>query len=192
MSSADPHLTSSEPALEQYRARIRRHIRGLVRDRADAEDLTQETFLRAHQRMPTLREPAALGVWLYRIATHVCYDHLRRIRRLPGRVGDDGRLDEVPAEAPSLARAVENAEMSACGERFLDDLPAGYRSVILLHDFLGLTSAEIARLLRCTEGSVKIRLHRARARFRAALESGCDLYRDERGVLVGEPKPRTR
>ncbi len=69
-------------------------------------------------------------------------------------------------------------------------IPDRYRAVLLLHDLQGLTSVEIARLLRCTPGSVKIRLHRARKRFREALERECDLYRDDRGVLLGSPKPR--
>jgi len=182
---------SSEAVFEQYRARIYRHIRSLVRNRADAEDLTQETFLRAHQRLESLKEPAALGVWLYRIATHVCYDHLRRVSRQPAQADDAaGQLEELAVEGPGLDQLVEKAEMIACGEVFLDRLPDGYRTVILLHDLLDLSSVEIARLLRCTPGSVKIRLHRARARFRAALEAGCEFYRNERGALVGEPKPR--
>lgn len=69
-------------------------------------------------------------------------------------------------------------------------LPDAWRAVLLLHDLQGLSSVEIARLLRCTPGSVKIRLHRARDRFREALERECQLCRDERGVLLGRPKPR--
>lgn len=190
---------ASGAVLEQYRARIYGHIRSLVRNPGDAEDLTQETFLRAHQRLGSLKEPAALGVWLYRIATHVCYDFLRRASRQ--RDAGEGRSDggvarseelESAAEGPSLDQLVEQAEMSACGEEFLDRLPDGYRTVLLMHDLLGLTSAEIARLLSCTPGTVKIRLHRARLRFRAALEAGCDFYRNERGALVGARKPPPR
>jgi RNA polymerase sigma-70 factor (ECF subfamily) len=193
MSSGEANRTSSEAVFEQYRSRIHRHIRSLVRNQADAEDLTQETFLRAHRSLGSLKEPAALGVWLYRIATHVCYDFLRRTSRQPLQADDAaGRLEELAVEGPSMEQLVEKAEMIACGEKFLDRLPDGYRTVILLHDLLGLSSSEIALLLRCTPGSVKIRLHRARARFRAALEAGCEFYRNERGTLVGEPKPRIR
>ena len=183
---------SSEGVFEQHRARIHRHIRSIVRNRADAEDLTQETFLRAHQRLESLKEPAALGVWLYRIATHVCYAFLRGVSRRPAQTDDGGgQLEERAVAGPGLDQRVENAEMSACGQELLDRLPDGYRTVILLLDLLGLTCAEIGELLRCTPGSVKIRLHRARARFRAVLEAGCEFYHDERGVLVGEPEPRT-
>jgi RNA polymerase sigma-70 factor (ECF subfamily) len=192
--SARPSL---EAVVEQYRPRIYRHIRSLVRNRADAEELTQEAFLRAHQRLESLKEPAALGGWLYRIATHVCYDFLRRASRRPDRSrGNDeaGRAEELAlaAEGPGLDQLVERAEMNACGGDLLEKLPRSYRTVLLLHDLHGLTSVEIARLLRCTPGTVKIRLHRARRRLRAAVEEGCDLYRDQRGVLVGGRKPRKR
>jgi RNA polymerase sigma-70 factor, ECF subfamily len=184
------------PALEPYRARIERHVRSLVSDRSEAEDLTQETLLRAHEQLAALRDPGALGVWLYRIATRVCYDHLRKARltgtgEVPSAGPDEERPEErVPAGGPDAEWLTDNAAMSACGEELLDTLPDPYRAVLLLHDMQGLTSVEIAKLLACTPGSVKIRLHRARQRFREALERECQLYRDERGVLLGCPKPR--
>jgi RNA polymerase sigma-70 factor (ECF subfamily) len=168
--------------VEHHRDRIRRHVLGLVRNPADAEDLTQETFLRAHRQLGGLREPAALGVWLYRIATHVSYDFLRRAARGPA-PAPEGANDE-PALSPRLDELVDQRAMSACVQEFLDRLPTSYRAAVLLHDLHGLTSTEIASLLGCTPGTAKIRLHRARAVLRAALQGGCELSRDERGVLV--------
>lgn len=196
MVAGTPDRAAPEPALERYRTKIHRHVRSLVRDRSDAEDLTQETLLRAHEQLASLRDPGALGVWLYRIATRLCYDHLRREASSPapddrrGGAAADRPEERVPDGGPDLDQLVDNAAMSACGERLLDTLPDAYRAVLLLHDLQGLTSAEIARLMRCTPGSVKIRLHRARGRFREALERECELYRDQRGVLLGSPKPR--
>ena len=183
------------PVLERYRARIERHVRSLVRDRNEAEDLTQETLLRAHEQLGGLRQPEALGVWLYRIATSVCYDHLRKARLAPADeqpATEEGERPEelVPDGGPGLEQLADNAAMSACGERLLETLPDRYRAVLLLHDLQGLTTVEMARLLRCTPGSIKIRLHRARERFREALQRECQMYRDERGVLLGMPKPR--
>ena len=199
MTQARTERASFEVVFERYRSRIYRHIRSLVGNRGDAEDLTQETFLRAHRQARSLKEPAALGVWLYRIATNVCYDFLRQSSRRPAKAGGvaEGEADraedlDLPAEGPSPDQLLEQAEMSACGQEFLDRLPDSYRTVILLHDLLGLTSAQVARLLRCTPGTVKIRLHRARGRFRAVLEEGCDFYRNERGALVGIRKPPSR
>jgi RNA polymerase sigma-70 factor (ECF subfamily) len=180
----------SEDFFERHRGRIHRHVLSLVRNPTDAEDLTQETFLRAHRRLASLRQPAALGVWLYRIATHVSYDFLRRASRHPAlepeRPDDEacGAEGTITAEAPRLDQLVEQAEMSACIQEFLDTLPDRYRTAILLHDLQGLTATEIASVLGCTPGSVKIRLHRARSRLRAKLQAGCQFSHDERGVLV--------
>ena len=64
-----------------YHDRVCRYIAGLIRDPAEAEDLTQETFLRAHCRQEALRDPKAARGWLYRIATNVCLDRLRQRAR---------------------------------------------------------------------------------------------------------------
>jgi RNA polymerase sigma-70 factor (ECF subfamily) len=190
--------SSPEALLGAHRARIERHIRRLVRDRGDAEDLTQETLLRAQQQLGALKDRRALGAWLRRIATNVCTDHLRESARR-GRLADGGRDGDLGLGAPSggaahpsLEELVDRARMNACGETFLKRLPAAHREVLVLHDLRGLTSAEIARRLGCTVGAVKIRLHRARRQFRAALEEGCEFYRDAGGALVGAPKAPRR
>ncbi len=67
---------------EIYHARIYRYVLRLVKDPAEAEDLTQDTFLRAYRRGDSLRDPEAVRGWLYRIATHVCLDRLRQRRPL--------------------------------------------------------------------------------------------------------------
>jgi RNA polymerase sigma-70 factor (ECF subfamily) len=195
MQVARPAGRGLEGLLPAYRARIHRYIQRLVHDRCDAEDLTQETLLRAQQELGALQDPAALGGWLRRIAANACTDFLRgSARRRGGRLGAlDGEGGDQAAGRPGAAELIDRARMSACGARFLRRLPEPYREVILLHDLLGLTSAEVARRLGCTPGAVKIRLHRARQRFRAMIEEGCDLDRDGRGVLVGgAPKRRGR
>ena len=64
--------------LTTYREPIYRYVLSMARDAAEAEDLTQETFLRAHAKLPTLDDPTKLSSWLYRIATNVCYDRFRQ------------------------------------------------------------------------------------------------------------------
>ena len=78
---------------------IFRYIMSMVRDTAEAEDLTQETFLRAHQRRDSLRDEGAQTAWLYRIATHVCLDRLRQYaRRSPKESEAD--LDDIDVAEP--------------------------------------------------------------------------------------------
>lgn len=177
----------------QYGAPIQRYIRQMVRDPSEAEDLTQETFLRAYSRLDSLQDPGALKSWLYRIATNVCYDRFRRPGPRAGTVSLD-LLPGVEAEPPwgdpgdpSLAQALEQQEMSECVQRFIGELPDSYRSVILLHDLEGVTNNQIARMLDTSLDVVKIRLHRARRKLKATLAAGCQFSNDERGVLVCEP-----
>lgn len=195
-STIDPgrgEAIDSSAVAERYRASIYRYILRLVVDPARADDLTQETFLRVHQRLSGLKDPAALEAWLYRIATNLCYDRFRQrehrspplsLTSLRGE-GDRTLPDEVALRPDQL---LEQGDMSDCVLRFLRDLPDSQREVLLLHDLQGFSGPEIARRLGVSLPNVKIRLHRARVRLRAALSEGCDFTRDERGVFVCEPR----
>lgn len=170
--------------------RIFRYILSMVRDTTTAEDLTQETFLRAYHRRDSLREAVAQTAWLYRIATHVCLDHLRQsARRRPMESETDlTEVDIAEPDTPSLQQTIEQDEMSGCIQRYLNRLSDSYRSVTLLHDMHELTALEIAELLGESLAAVKIRLHRARRKLKAILEAGCAFSYDERNVLTCESK----
>jgi len=170
--------------------RIYRYIMSMVHDTAEAEDLTQDTFLRAYRRRETLRDEGAQTTWLYRIATNVCLDRLRQYaRRNPMESETDlDQMEVAEPDTPSLQTVIEQDEMSACIQNYLNDLSDSYRAVILLHDMHDLTSPEIARLLGDSLSAVKIRLHRARGKLRSALKVGCDFSYDERNVLTCESK----
>ncbi len=184
------NLPDSSAIFETYYDRIYRYTLSMIHDATEADDLTQETFLRAYRELDSLRDAGALVAWLYRIATHVCLDRLRqRARRAPQESKAD--LDEVDLpdpDAPSLEQSVVQDEMSACVQNYLADLPDSYRAVILLHDLHGLTGPEIAETLDVSLATVKIRLHRARHRLQTALQAGCAFSHDERNVLVCEQK----
>jgi RNA polymerase sigma-70 factor (ECF subfamily) len=170
--------------------RIFRYIMNMIRDTTEAEDLTQETFLRAYQRRDSLRDEGAQTAWLYRIATHVCLDRLRQYaRRNP--MESDADLDQVDIaepDTPSLQQTLEQEEMSECVQSYLNRLSDSYRTVILLHDMHELTASEIAQLLGESLATIKIRLHRARRKLSLALQASCDFSHDERDVLVCESK----
>lgn len=174
-----------------YHDRIYRYVAGMVQDPSEAEDLTQDTFLRAYRGRESLRDPNAVRGWLYRIATHVCLDRLRQ--RVP-QVSIDGeegarQVASVRSESPSALEITEREETSACVQRCLDFLPDSYRAVILLHEAHSLTAAEIAGLLGVSLATVKIRLHRARRKLQTVMEIGCAISSSSRGVPCCQPKP---
>jgi RNA polymerase sigma-70 factor (ECF subfamily) len=184
---------SSDSALntEQYRARIVRYIRYLLHDASEAEDLAQETFIRAHSQQSTLRNAVALESWLYRIATHICIDRLRQRTRTRARQSDSP-IDDLPIEDkthPSPFAVIQQKEMGDCVDQYVATLPDSFKVVLLLHDADGLTDNEIADLLNLPLTTVKMRLHRAREKLRATLESACKFGRDDRGVFICEPVP---
>jgi len=177
--------------IEQHRPAVTRYIRYLVHDAADAEDIAQETLLRAHRQRTSLRDPAALASWLYQIATHVSIDRLRQRARAVQRQVDTA-IEELPLAdriRPSPFTIVQQTEMSECVQRYVADLSDSYKAVLLLHDADGLTGDEISRLLQLPLTTIKMRLHRARRQLETALNRACAFGRDERGVFVCEPKP---
>ena len=174
----------------RYQDALLGHIRSIVRDSCDAEDVLQNVFVRAHQRVEQLRVDAAMSTWLFRLATHASVDHLRNRARQPQFVHEINPDDVDDTRQPPrlLQTLLEQREMSECIQRYILDLPSDYRTVIMLHDLEGLTAAEIATTLGLSLANVKVRLLRARARLKAALKTGCSLDCDCRGVLVCEPK----
>src|SRR5512132_2529138 len=189
--------TGPEVALAQYRPQVRRHILAMVRDPAEADDLTQDTYARAVERIDQLRDPQAALAWLYRIATNVALDRLRRQRPATVPLDDSSTMAADGAGVSACNRpaslietALERSEMSECVQRYLMTLPDDYRVALFLHDMHGLSNPEVARLLGCSLATAKIRVHRARQRLRQALDAACSFAIDERGVLVCQPEIR--
>jgi RNA polymerase sigma-70 factor (ECF subfamily) len=177
-----------------YQSPIYNYLLRMTQNPADAEDLTQETFIRVHSSLSTFRGEASLSTWLYRIATNVSYDYFRRKSTRQAKIAlsleeTDVDWKGVRAEPPASPEQLSaQSDMSACVEGFIDRLPPSYRAVLVLHDVQGLKNSEIADVLQCSLETVKIRLHRARKTLRATLNAGCDFAHDERAVFVCETK----
>lgn len=186
-----PASPDSPLDIERYRSQIVRYIQFLLRNASEAEDLAQETFIRAHSQQKYLRDWNALGAWLYKIATHVCIDRLRQRSRTNARRSaspvEDLQIEDKAQ--PSPFAIVQQREMGDCVDQHVAALPDPYKIILLLHDAEGLSDNEIADLLALPLTTVKMRLHRAREKLRKALESACQFGRDERGVYICEPKP---
>lgn len=133
-----------EVALDEHYPRIARYVRGMVRDAVEAEDLTQETFLRAHRRRESLHDPDAALAWLYSIATHVCLDRMRQQARQTSAQSDvDPEAVVASDPEPSAELRIEQEQMSTCVQAHIAELSDSYRAVLLLHDEEGLTAREM-------------------------------------------------
>ena len=154
--------------------RYKRRVYGLalrIVGPSDAEEVAQEAFIRIFRGLPKFRGDAALSTWIYRLAVNAALSH--RSRRAGARLPIDdnqaeaGGVETQPAAEPASGDAVLRARL----ERALAELPAGYRTVVVLHDVEGLEHEEIAAILKCHVGTSKSQLHKARARLRAILQA---------------------
>lgn len=175
-----------EAVYADFHPKIRRYLDRLL-GASEAEDATQEVFVKVSRALPRFRGDSSLSTWIYRVATNLAYDRLRSPSfRGPGETPLDTPLKD---SSSGIEEQLVRREMNDCVGQFVERLPANYRSVLVLSEQEGLTNQEIADALRLTVATVKIRLHRARARLKKELGSGCNLYRDERNELACDPKP---
>jgi len=145
----------------------------------DAEDVFQETLLKAYLGLKDLREPKALRTWLYRVAANAC--RMKRRKEKPSReisldafkpAGfDEAMTAEIPDWSGLPDDATERAELRTALEKEIAQLPPDYRLVLLLRDVEGLSTQETADALQVRVPAVKMRLHRARMALRGQLEA---------------------
>lgn len=137
----------------------------MVSDRSHAEELTQDVFVRAWQKLSLYRGESAFGTWLHRLAVNVVLNARKSEGRNRSRFGDDGdEIDTMP-QASSVSVAGAGIDLEAA----IAMLPPGARRVFVLHDVEGYKHEEIAVMLDITSGGSKAQLHRARYLLREAL-----------------------
>jgi RNA polymerase sigma-70 factor (ECF subfamily) len=156
--------------MQRYNRKAYQVIFGLVRNHADAEDLLQDTFLRAYENIARFDERYRFYTWLYRIAVNLCFTHLKRRKAAPQSLTDDeGETTDVPDERrPELSANVDRRHAI---ERALAELPAEQRLAMVLRTYEELSYAEIAEVMKTSIGTVMSRLSRARDKLRAGLKN---------------------
>jgi RNA polymerase sigma-70 factor, ECF subfamily len=168
--AAEGDAAAFEELYRRYRRRVYALALRMTRNAADAEDLTQESFLSVHRNVGSFRGEAAFSSWLYRLAANVIKMHFRRRGARPEDLTSDGRLYERgPSPAPREGSPPFVDRIAV--ERAVGALPPGYRAAFVLHDVAGYEHAEIARMRGCTAGNSKSQLHRARAALRGLLSA---------------------
>jgi RNA polymerase sigma-70 factor, ECF subfamily len=144
----------------------------MVGNIAEAEDLTQEAFLQLHRKIATFRGDSAFSTWLHRMAINVVLMQLRK--KGLALISLDEAMEPGVEERPGRSFGAPDLSLSGAIDRMalqraIDDLPAGYRLIFVLHDIEGYEHNEIAAMLDCSIGNSKSQLHKARLKLRDAL-----------------------
>jgi RNA polymerase sigma-70 factor, ECF subfamily len=179
---------------ELFHEKIRRFLARMVNE-TEAEDLSQEVFVKVSRGLKDFKRQSSLSTWIYTIATNTAMDRLRTLSLWKEtsyvQRGDDGEEGEdtylrTKDHKPSLEASLIKKEMNDCIRGIAEGLQENYRTVLVLSDFEELTNGEIADILGISSDTVKIRLYRARTRLRKELKAKCNLYRDDRNELACE------
>ena len=159
----------------RYKAKLYNYVYRMTGSADDAEDLTQEVFIRMYTSIDSFRGQSSLNTWLFRIAGNLCIDRFRRTKNrnpafsLDEPLGDDTGTQEVADETYAPHRLLENVEMAEQIQAALSKLPDKLRTTLLLHDIEGLPYEEVAEIAGCPLGTVKSRLFNARMQLRQHL-----------------------
>jgi len=158
-----------EELVRSYQHRVFGVAYRMLGNGSEAEEIAQETFLRAHRSLADFRGDAKLSTWLYAIASRLCLTRLGSRERLMTRQGETGLL-RLPHDAMGPDAELEQSEMEAALHRAIDELPDDRRIVVVLRDIEGLSYEEIAEALDIELGTVRSRLHRARMDLKDKME----------------------
>jgi len=169
----DGDIAAFERLVSRYQNKIMGYVGRMVNgDREEAEDVTQETFIKAYRSLDSFRGQASFSTWLYKIATNLCIDRARGKKRRPQQAFSlDEPMDkdeekggrEIPDSRYEPAQDVERDEMRKVVRETVAAMPEKMRQVLILCDLQGKPYEEIAQMLDVPLGTVKSRLFHARA-----------------------------
>jgi RNA polymerase sigma-70 factor (ECF subfamily) len=151
-----------EELVEKHYQTVYRLAYRFLNDSPEAEDITQEVFIRVYRAASTYTPKAKFSTWLYTITKNLCFNELRKKKSVTIFSIEDEMLPELPALDESPISKLEEAEVK---QRVLDAvnaLPANLRIAVLLLKYHGLSYEEVADILGCTVNAVKLRVHRAK------------------------------
>lgn len=191
------HLQFSK-IYDEFHDKILNFLNRLVGEN-EAEEVAQVVFEKVSQNLSQFKGDSKLSTWIYRIATNSALD---KLKSTSFKFSQSGPLAPFPIHEPKIEGPVSigedkptsvdekiiKDEMNECIREFVDRLSPDYRTIITLKELEGFTNSEIAEILEISLDNAKIRLHRARAKLKQSLETGCDFYHDDRNELACDRK----
>lgn len=172
--------------VESYENKILNHCFRMLGNVTDAEDATQEVFVKVFRFIKSYSEQSSFSTWIYKIASNVCLDQLRKNKR---QLKDTVSLHQQNSEGEEFLLAVEDdapspydvarkKEANRVLYQALDNLSADQRQVIVLRDIEGFSYEEIAKITKTAPGTVKSRINRARQNLQQILKDSRELFMD--------------
>ena len=167
---------------DAFRVLVERHSRPLFRlafrmtgNQQDAEDVVQDSFLRAYRQLGKFDERASFGTWLYRIAVNCSLDLVRSRKRRSERMApEDSEMEDpvlsLPAQAPTPDRLAMSGEVRERVAEAMNELSASERTAFVLRHFEGMCIEDVSQVLGCQPGAAKHSVFRAVQKLRRALE----------------------
>jgi RNA polymerase sigma-70 factor (ECF subfamily) len=191
-------MLSYDEIYNSYYEKIQSYLARIV-GLNDAEDVSQEVFIKINNSLDNLQDENKLSSWLYRIALNAARDHIRMKKSKISIVSfEDLSIAENPGHYSQMKIFADTRlktpdeklikdEMFQCYVDFVEKLPEKYYEVYALDEFDGLSNMEIAERLSISIDTVKIRLHRARTEVNKLLRKNCSCYSDKNGKIMCEP-----
>lgn len=172
-------MSAFEKIISMHEQSVYRIALRYTKNESDALDISQETFIKVYRAISSFKGDSSLSTWIYRIASNVCIDHIRKNNKPPEvplyKTDENGNTYDINVPSPignpeEYVDSAETMDEIACA---LNKLSDEHKEVIVLRDIEGFSYAEIADILEVEEGTVKSRIARARKKFRTILiESG--------------------
>ena len=179
--AASEPLADSAEVFAEFGRRLRAFVSRRVRNRADAEDILQETFLRIHKHLARVRGPERLAAWVFQVARSATADHYRRRGQVHEPLGE--QHDRPQADRADATEA-DFRELADCLTPMTRLLPEPDREAIDLSEIQGLTQREASARAGVTLSGMKSRVQRARWKLKAMLVDCCRIEMDRRGAVV--------
>ncbi len=155
--------------VEKYKRSLYAYAHQMMHSHEDADDLSQEAFLRAYENLNRFKLGTNFQAWIYRILRNLCIDQLRKASRFHRESIEDA-AEYIPTRNPGPDKEVEAAELKEHIRAAIDTLPEAQRTVVILREMQELSHREIAHITKTNEKTVRWRLHQARKKLREMLK----------------------
>jgi len=176
-------MEAFEQLVRRYENKVYTVAYRFLGNHADASDLAQDTFLRLYHALPGFRGESSFMTWLYRITANACRDEIRRQQRyhvvsLDNETANSGDhfMSRVSGMIPSPEEVVERKEFNNMIQQCINGLSDEHRLILVMREVQGLSYEEIADILKCSLGTVKSRLSRARQAFKEKFNGQRELF----------------